>query len=204
MLGSKRMGVTAIVAVLVGIAGLFFMLVEVGARIAIAEPDANKALVEFTADGKLKQPVGYRNWTYVGASVTPNDLNDGKARFPEFHAIYIDPESFADYKKTGKFRDGTVFVKELSSVGSKEATSGKGYFLGDFTGLAVAIKDSKRFKDEPGNWAYFSFGYKYPLPAEVSKSPTVACNKCHQDSAKQDWVFTQNYNVLGAAAPRSK
>jgi hypothetical protein len=204
MLGSSRKCVTVMVAVLVGIAGLFFMLVEVGAPIAIAEPDANKALVEFTADGKLKQPVGYRNWTYVGASVTPNDLNGGKARFPEFHAIYIDPESFADYKKTGKFRDGTVFVKELSSVGSKEATSGKGYFLGDFTGLAVAIKDSKRFKDEPGSWAYFSFGYKYPLPAEVSKSPTVACNKCHQDSAKQDWVFTQNYNVLGAAAPRSK
>jgi Cytochrome P460 len=204
MLGSSRKCVTVMVAVLVGIAGLFFMLVEVGAPIAIAEPDAKKAVVEFTADGKLKQPVGYRNWTYVGASVTPNDLNGGKARFPEFHAIYIDPESFADYKKTGKFRDGTVFVKELSSVGSKEATSGKGYFLGDFTGLAVAIKDSKRFKDEPGNWAYFSFGYKYPLPAEVSKSPTVACNKCHQDSAKQDWVFTQNYNVLGAAAPRSK
>ena len=83
-------------------------------------------------------------------------------------------------------------------------TSGKGYFLGDFTGLAVSIKDSKRFKDEPGNWAYFSFGHKYPLKAEVSKSPTFACNKCHQDNAKQDWVFTQNYNVLPAAAPRSK
>jgi Cytochrome P460 len=204
MLGSKRMGVTAIVAVLVGIAGLSNMLTKAAAPAAAETPDAPAASVEFTADGKLKQPVGYRNWTYVGASVTPDDLNGGKARFPEFHAIYIDPESFADYKKTGKFRDGTVFVKELSSVGSKEATSGKGYFLGDFTGLAVAIKDSKRFKDEPGSWAYFSFGYKYPLPAEVSKSPTVACNKCHQDSAKQDWVFTQNYNVLGAAAPRSK
>ena len=32
----------------------------------------------------------------------------------------------------------------------------------------------------------------------------IACNKCHEDSAKQDWVFTQNYNVLPAAAPRSK
>ena len=116
----------------------------------------------------------------------------------------MDPESFTDYKKTGTFRDGTVLVKELSSVGSKEATSGKGYFPGDFSGLAVSIKDSRRFKDEPGNWAYFSFGHKYPLEAEVSQSPTFACNKCHQDSAKQDWVFTQNYNVLRAAAPHSK
>ena len=188
MPGSSRTSMTTMVTVLVGIAGLIFILARAGAPIAGAEPAARGAVVEFTPDGKLKQPVGYRQWIYVGASVTPNDLNGGKALFPEFHAIYIDPESFAEYRETGKFRDGTVLVKELSSVGSKETTSGKGYFLGDFTGLAV----------------YFSFGHKYPLKAEVSKSPTFACNKCHQDSAKQDWVFTQNYNVLPAAAPRSK
>jgi hypothetical protein len=180
------------------------MLAKAGAPIAAAEPAAGGVFVEFTADGKLKQPAGYRNWIYVGASVTPNDLNGGKAMFPEFHAIYIDPESFADYKKSGQFRDGTVLVKELSRVGTKETTSGNGYFLGDFTGLAVAIKDSKRFKEEPGSWAYFNFGYTYPLKAEVSKSATSACNKCHQDNAKQDWVFTQNYNVLLSAAPHSK
>ena len=74
----------------------------------------------------------------------------------------MDPESFAHYEKTGKFRDGTVLIKELSSVGSKEAPSGKGYFKGEFTGLEATIKDSKRFKDEPGNWAYFSFGHEVP------------------------------------------
>jgi Cytochrome P460 len=204
MPGSSRTSMTTMVTVLVGIAGLIFILARAGAPIAGAEPAARGAVVEFTADGKLKQPVGYRQWIYVGASVTPNDLNGGKALFPEFHAIYIDPESFAEYGKTGKFRDGTVLVKELSRVGSKKASSGNGYFLGEFTGLAVSIKDSKRFKDEPGNWAYFSFGHKYPLEAEVSISPTFVCNKCHQDSAKQDWVFTQNYNVLPASAPRSK
>ena len=67
------------------------------------------------------------------------------------------------------------------------------------------IKDSKRFKDEPGNWAYFSFGHKYPLKAEVSKNAAAACNQCHQDNAqKDDWVFSQYYPVLRAAAPRSK
>ena len=118
--------------------------------------------------------------------------------FPK-NNVYARPEGIRAYR-----RDGTVLVKELSSVGSKKAPSGNGYFQGKFTGLEATIKDSKRFKDEPGNWAYFSFGHKYPLKAEVSKSPTFACNKCHQDSAKQDWVFTQNYNVLPAAAPRSK
>ena len=128
MLGSYRSSVTAGIAVLIGIAGLSYVLAG-----AAAPPDGPAALVEFTPDGKLKQPVGYRKWVYVGTPLTPNDLNGGEAPFPEFHAVYIDPESFAHYEKTGEFRDGTVMVKELISVGAKEATSGKGYFMGDFT-----------------------------------------------------------------------
>ena len=100
---------------------------------------------------------------------------------------------------------GTVLIKELSSVGSKEAASGKGYFQGEFTGLEAAIKDSKRFKDEPDNWAYFSFGHKYPLKAEVAKNAVASCSQCHQDNAKKtDLVFSQYYPVLRGAAPKSK
>jgi hypothetical protein len=195
---------TAIVAVLVGIAGLSYMLATAVAPTVAAVPGGSAALVEFTADGKLKQPVGYREWVFVGSPLTPNDLNGDQANFPEFHAVYIDPESFAQYRKTGEFRDGTVIVKELSSVGSKKAASGNGYFQGDITGLDTTIKDSKRFKDEPGSWAYFSFGHTYPLKKEAAKNPTSACNQCHQNNAKKDWVFTQYYPVLRAAAPKSK
>ena len=204
MFGSRRMSSTAIVAVLVGIAGLSYMLATAVAPTVAAVPGGSAALVEFTADGKLKQPVGYRQWVFVGSPLTPNDLNGGASNFPEFHAVYIDPESFAQYQKTGKFRDGTVIVKELSSVGSKKAASGNGYFQGDITGLDTTIKDSKRFKDEPGSWAYISFGHKYPLKKEAAQNPTSACNQCHQNNAKQDWVFTQYYPVLRAAAPKSE
>src|SRR5262249_2861628 len=152
---ANRTSVTAgiaVVAVVAVIAGLSYVLTGPAVPSASAEDRPPAALVEFTADGKLKQPVGYRKWVYVGTPPTPNDLNGGEAAFPEFHEVYMDPESFAHYEKTGKFRDGTVLIKELSSVGSKEAASGKGYFMGEFTGLEAAIKDSKRYKDEPGNW----------------------------------------------------
>lgn len=204
MLRSSRTVVTALAAVLVGIAGLSFMLARGVAPATAAPPDAKAAPVEFTADGKLKRPVGYRKWVYIGEVITPNDLNGGEATFPEFHSVYVDPESFAHYEKTGKFRDGTVLIKELSSVGSKSAASGNGYFQGELTGLEAAIKDSKRYKDEPGQWAYFSFGHKYPLKAEVAMNAASACNQCHQDNAKDDWTFTQYYPVLRAAAPHSK
>ena len=199
MLGSFRSNVTVGIAVLVGIAGLSYVLAA-----SAAPPGGTTAAVEFTPDGKLKKPDGYRNWEYIGAVVTPNDLNDGEAAFPEFHSVYMDPESFAHYEKTGEFRDGTVIIKELIGVGAKEASSGKGYFMGDFRGLEASIKDSKRFKDEPGSWAYFSFGHKYPLKAEATKQAAASCNACHQASAAKDDVFTQYYPVLGAAAPRSK
>ena len=198
MLGSYRSGVIVGVAVLVGIAGLTYVLA------GAAAPNGTTAGIEFTPDGKLKKPEGYRKWMYVGTPLTPNDLNGGEAGFPEFHAVYMDPESFAHYEKTGEFRDGTVMIKELSSVGAKEAASGKGYFMGDFSGLEASIKDSKRFKDEPGFWAYFSFGHKYPLKAEAAKNAAASCNECHQINAAKDYVFGQYYPVLRASAPRSK
>ena len=155
---------------------------------------------KFNAKGELLRPdVGYREWVYVGTPLTPNELNPPEAPFPEFHNVYIHPDDFKHWKKTGTFPDRTVIVKELVTVGSKQAVSGKGYFMGDFTGLEVTIKDSKRFKDEPGYWAYFSFGHSYPLADSAEKFPTKSCNACHAASAADDFVFTQYYPVLRAA-----
>ena len=151
-------------------------------------------------NGQLERPTGYREWIYVGTPVTPNDLNNGKAAFPEFHNVYIDPRSWEHWKKTGEFRDGTILIKELVSVGSKAAVSGNGYFEGDFLGLEATIKSGKYFPNEPGNWAYFSFSTPdhKTLTATASAFPKEACNACHQVSAEDDWVFTQYYPVLRA------
>jgi hypothetical protein len=155
--------------------------------------------IRFSDDGKLLQPTGYRKWTYVGTPLTPNDMNDGQAAFPEFHSVYINPLAYNHYEKTGTFPDGTVLIKELVSVGSKEATSGSGYFMGEFTGLEVLMKDKTRFKDEPGNWAFFSFGHEYPLKTAATIQPTANCNDCHGGAADDDYVFTQYYPVMRAA-----
>ena len=89
-------------------------------------------------NGELERPTGYREWIYVGTPVTPNDMNDGKAAFPELHNVYIDPKSWEHWKNKGEFRDGTIIIKELVSVGSKSAVSGKGYFMGEYIGLEAA------------------------------------------------------------------
>jgi len=175
---------------------------------------ADSNYYQFNDKGELVRPTGYREWVFVGTPLTPNDMNDGKAPFPEFHAVYIDPDSWAHWKKTGKFREGTILMKELISVGSKAAVSGKGYFMGEFLGLEATIKSSKRFPDEPGNWAYFSFTegesagkatdkpkHGASLKRTAAAFPAASCNSCHDASAADDWVFTQYYPVLSAAKP---
>ncbi len=149
-------------------------------------------------DGILERPTGYREWIYVGTPVTPNDMNNGKAAFPEHHNVYIDPKSWNYWKKKGEFRNGTIIIKELVSVGSKAAVSGKGYFMGKFLGLEATIKSKKDFPNEPGNWAYFSFSSPdHKTLAKTAKAfPSASCNSCHQTAAADDFVFTQYYPVL--------
>lgn len=157
-------------------------------------------------NGTLKRPTGYREWIYVGTPVTPNDMNDGKAAFPEHHNVYMDPKSWKHWKETGEFRDGTILMKELVSVGSKTAVSGNGYFQGEYIGLEAAIKSKKHFADEPGNWAYFSFSQPdhSALKSEAEPFATASCNGCHQAAAADDFVFTQYYPVLRAGKGTGK
>ena len=181
------------------------VLAGVFPTLAAALPEATQQAPDFpkpsfNEDGNLIRPdVSYRRWVYVGTPITPNDLNPPEAAFPDFHNVYIHPDDFDYYSRTGEFQEGTVLIKELVSVGSKQAVSGAGYFMGDFTGLEATIKDAQRFPEEPGNWAYFSFGHSYPLADEAEAFPPAACNGCHEASAADDFVFIQYYPILSAA-----
>ena len=105
-------------------------------------PARSRYLPEYAASGELILPKGYRDWVYVGSPLTPNALNDGHAGFPEYHNVYIEPGSYAIYKKTGVFPEGTMFYKELQLTlkpaenpdGSRTEPSGRGYFPGALAG----------------------------------------------------------------------
>jgi hypothetical protein len=195
-MSTKRSTVLVVTVLITGIA---LLLATSGAESKGAD-GSRLPKPSFDKAGNLIRPdTSYREWVYVGTPLTPNDLNPPEAPFPDFHNVYIHPDDLDHYKRTGKFQDGTVLMKELVSVGSKRAVSGKGYFMGEFMGLEATIKDSKRFPDEPGNWAYFSFGHEYPLADKAEKFPAAACNACHETSAADDFVFTQYYPVLRAA-----
>jgi len=167
---------------------------------------AEKSYARFDNNGQLIRPTGYREWIYIGAPLTPDDMNNGKAAFPEFHNVYIDPVSWGHWKKTGAFRDGTIIIKELVSVGSKSASSGKGYFMGEYIGLEAVVKNTKRFPASDKHWGFFRFT-KEEHPTEDQHSllrtsrvnKSESCASCHGANAKQDMIFIQYYPVLRAA-----
>jgi hypothetical protein len=168
----------------------------------------------YDAQRRLLRPTGWREWPYIGTPLTPNGLNSPEASFPEFHNVYIDPESWDHFKRTGDFRDGTVLVKELVRAqrsdstdpanGSTQESSGRGYFMAEYSGLETAIKDSRRFAGQPGYWAYFSFGHvpEAQYAAASAPEPAETCNACHAANAGRDFVFIQHYPVLRGAEAR--
>jgi len=165
---------------------------------------AQRSTAVFDSDGKLQLPTGFRKWVFVGAPLTPNGLNNGKAGFPEYHNVYVEAKNVDVYLKTGSFPEGTVIVKELTRVlsptfpdGSRTEPSGRGFFNGEYNGIDLTVKDSKRFAKTNG-WGFFTYGH-HPLPyAKTAAESSVAeCAGCHiANVAKTDMTWVQFYPLL--------
>ena len=167
-------------------------------------PPRTRYLPEYTASGDLILPKNniWREWVFVGEPLTPNALNDGKANFPEYHNVYIEPGSYEIYKKTGEFPEGTIMFKELQLTlpgenpdGSRTEPSGRGYFPGAFNGADVTVKDTKRYADT-GGWGYYNFNHHEPKAQTAKVKSKDECAYCHMAGAKKDEVWTQFYPRL--------
>ncbi len=191
-------------------AGALACVVVAGAGVSIqawakppSEHKSNIGAAVFNKKGDLLLPKGYREWVFIGAPLTPHGLNDGKAGFPEFHHVYVNPDAYAVYRQTGAFPEGTVIVKELVLLqkgdypdGSKLAPSGRGYFAGEFQGMDVMVKDSLRYPSANG-WGFFNFGHHAPPYTSSAKAaPAESCSGCHVTNAGKDMVFKAYYPVL--------
>ncbi len=157
---------------------------------------------EYTSDGDLVLPKNFEKWVYLGSPLTPNALNAGKANFPEFHNVYMQPWAYEEYQKTNVFPEGTIMFKELQLTipgqfpdGSRTEPSGRGYFPGKLNGADVTVKDSKRYADT-GGWGYYNFHHYEPKAPTAKLKPKAECGYCHAASAKKDEVWTQFYPRL--------
>src|SRR3984893_6665993 len=117
-----RKGRLAVAALIVGVVIATAVLAQ--SVSSSSAQTGSRYLPEYTADGDLILPKGFHEWVYVGSPLTPNALNGGKAGFPEFHNVYIEPGSYEIYKKTYEFPEGTILFKELQLTLSGENPDG--------------------------------------------------------------------------------
>lgn len=187
------------------LAGIGSIVLAAGCSRYSPQADAQtveRYLPEYAADGSLLLPKDFHSWVFLGSPLTPNALNGGKASFPEFHNVYIEPGSYAIYKRTGEFPEGTIFLKELQLAlpaqnpdGSRTEPSGRGYFPGPYNGADVTVKNSQKYA-ETGGWGYYNFNHHEPKAASAKPRPRDECASCHMASAKKDDVWTQFYPLL--------
>jgi Cytochrome P460 len=195
----------AITKVLVAIFAITTLAAVISQSFSAEAPNQSRYMPQYTATGEMILPPNniWRDWVFVGSPLTPNALNGGKAGFPEYHNVYIQPWAYAEYKKTNAFPEGTIMFKELQLTlgpaenpdGSRKEPSGTGYFPGAYNGGDATAKDSKRYADT-GGWGYFSFNHSEPKAATAKVMPRDRCAFCHIAGAKKDQVWTQFYRLL--------
>src|SRR5262245_52124694 len=172
-----------------------------------AAAPARSAGPEYAAKGALKRPADFRTWVFVGANLglsyhkdaakEPREADRPKGTAPgNFHNVYIRPESYAEYLKTGQFPDQTVLVMDVYEAKERDAKGivSKGLFPGAHRQFEVAVKNSNRPDGSKTNWAYYAFD---PPTRETAKAfPDAACYDCHLKHADVDNVWVQFYPVL--------
>jgi cytochrome P460 len=156
-----------------------------------AAPPSPAGAPAYDAAGALLRPEGYREWVFVGASLglsyADGRPDDGPGAF---HHVYLQPDSYQAYRRTGRFPDRTVLLLELYESASKVAPSKHGLFEGRRIAVEAAVKDARL----PDGWGYFSFGDGSEATARAF--PRQACFDCHRKQAAADNVFVQFYPVL--------
>ena len=166
--------------------------------------------MSFNDKGEAAVPKGYRSWVHAYTAWEPMTLSlldEKMTKTPEFHSVYVEPNAYRTFMKTGTWPEGTMIVKEFSFTSTDpkncdgppayvcNAWFGKVIFQHGYTGVAVMLKDTKRYPDQAGGWGFFSFGHQEPPYQSFSAPhPVARCAQCHIDKAgeKQDYVFSVN------------
>ena len=149
--------------------------------------------------GNIRLPaVDFRaKWPVLGAFSIAGDTPEGGAA--GLHVVYTQPGVIESYRKTGKFPDGAVLIKELLKTKTKQMTTGRVSHATERAGWFVMVKDATgRFKDnklwgDGWGWAFFGSKDRVKTPTKDYKAE---CLGCHIPAKKNDWIYVEGYPAL--------
>jgi hypothetical protein len=151
----------------------------------------------YTASGELIPPADYRDWVFLTSSL---DMSYQEGPAPKAHVldnVFVDPDSWAAFKKTGRWPDKTMFVKENRAAATEGSINKAGQFQTDrIVGMELHVRDDARFK---GGWGFFATGGK---PAALIPYE-AACYSCHEQHGASQSTFTQFYPTAKPIAQKA-
>jgi hypothetical protein len=156
-----------------------------------------KAEAVVDANGNLHVPDAYRT-TYqsLGTWAVAADQGEGSK---ELHVVYASPGTITAYRKSGRFPEGAVLVKEVFRAATGQMTTGTVSRADTLKGWFVMMKDSNgryvgnKLWGDGWGWSWFD-------AADPSKTTSTDyktnCLPCHVPAEASDWVYVQGYPSL--------
>lgn len=152
------------------------------------------------AKGNLRVPANYREiYQSLGSWAI---AADGTAGAKQMHNVYASPGVIAAYRRTGRFPNGAVLVKEVFNAATASMTTGTVSHARTLKGWFVMMKDGKN--SHPGNplwgdgwgWSWFDAGNPVKTTSTDYKSD---CKGCHVPAQATDWIYVNGYPSLWRA-----
>jgi Cytochrome P460 len=153
---------------------------------------------KFVQGNELVRPEGYREWIYLSSGLGMNYSARSQPGEPQFTNVFVTPEAYRQFIKSGTWPDRTLFVLEERDSSTKGSINKAGHFQTKLAGLVAEVKDESRF---PEKWAFFTFTDAQGKLKDTSKAlPKSACWTCHNSNGAVDNTFIQFYPTLKAVA----
>jgi tetratricopeptide (TPR) repeat protein len=158
-------------------------------RVRAADDGVN--VPKYTKDGKLMRP-NYREWIYLSSGLGMNygPTAAGASAAPAFTNVFVNPESYREFQKTGKWPDKTMFALEIYGSATHSSPNKQGHFQDSHMGLEFNVKDSAF----PEGWRFFNFDGESREGTAIPKE--AACMTCHTKSAAVENSFGQFYPTV--------
>lgn len=179
--------------------GASIMLALVSGGMSFMSHSAEKSFSPYVDEnGKISSPKDFRStMVHLGSWFVPEGGASG------FHDVYTEKETVEVFRKTGKFPDGAILVKELRASSTSDYSTGSGisHANNNVKQWFVMIKDSNnRFSGnkiwgDGWGWALFKPG---PSKKNAATNYKKDCLGCHVPAKEKDWVYTEAYPTLNS------
>lgn len=156
---------------------------------------ATASAVEYSRDAKMILPKDYRQWVFlssgIGMSYTPSV---GATANPPFENVFVNPEAYQSFLKTGTWPDKTVLILEIRASDSKVSINKDGRVQVNIVAIEAHVKDASH-----GGWGFYAFGNGTQQEGTLLPK-SAACYSCHEQNAAVDTTFVQFYPTLAEIA----